>query len=359
MPAERALFRRYPALAEQLPIVELGSFPTPVTSGDSLAAKLGIGELRIKRDERCAPVYGGNKVRKLEFLLGDVRQRGCNAVLTYGGAGSNHALATAIYARQMGLRCSAVLTPEPATESVRRTLLYHLAIGTSLVYARNYEEIKGKAQRVLDEAGDACYEIPFGGASWVGTCGFVDAACELADQITAGELPQPDVIYIALGTTGSAAGLALGFALCGIETRIEAVQVTPPSMQPESVFARLFAETNRELNRRDVNVSLLTEPFRQTTLRDDQLGDGYAMPTAECREAAALMDEHLGLPASLTYSAKAMAGLIADARAGKLRDKQVLFWNTYNAQPYPELPGGDAWKKLPPDLHRFFASAAD
>ena len=359
MAIKRALFERFPALEEALPWIELGEFPTPVSPAESLATELGLDALWIKNDECCAPAYGGNKIRKLEFLLADARQRGCHSVLTYGGAGSNHALATAINCHELGLSCMAILTPEPATEAVRRTLLYHLALGTRLIYAHDYGDVRAAADNIRTELGEACYEIPFGGSSWVGACGFVSAALELAHQIDAGKVPQPDVIYLALGTAGSAAGLALGLAIAAIETRIEAVQVTPASMGQDALYARLFASTNRELNQRDVHVPLFTEPFAQTVIRTDQLGKGYAYPTPAGREALEFMHVHLDLPASLTYTAKAMAGLIKDARNNKLGAQQIMFWNTYNAQPYPELPAGDAWQKLPDELHYFFASGPE
>jgi D-cysteine desulfhydrase len=355
MATKHALFTRFPGLRNKLPVVSLGQFPTPVTAHPQAAAELSCKSLCIKHDENCAPTYGGNKIRKLEFLLGEIQQQGFRSVLTFGGAGSNHALATAIHCKQLGLHCIVVLTPEPPTDAVRRTLRYHLLLGTEIRYAEGYADVRGAADQVLEEQGEACYEIPFGGSSWLGAVGFVNAALELAEQIENHELPAPDAIFLALGTAGSAAGLALGLAMAERESIIEAVMVTPPSMRHEQLFARLFAEANKELNARDVHVSLYTEPFAQTNLRADQLGRGYAMPTARAEAAADFMREQLDLPASLTYTAKAMAGLLADADKGKLAGKNVLFWNTYNARPYPPLPDDDSWQRLPTSMHKYFA----
>jgi D-cysteine desulfhydrase len=355
MPTDLALFDRFPALRNSLPVVELGQFPTPVTEAGRGAARLDCASLWIKHDENCAPAYGGNKIRKLEFLLADAKDRGARSVLTFGGAGSNHALATAIHCKQIGLGCTVVLTPEPATDAVRRTLRYHLMLGTDIRYAEHYSDVRTLADAVLAEQGETCYEIPFGGSSWVGSCGFVNAGLELAEQINAGELPAPDRIYIAMGTTGSAAGLALGFALANVAAQIEAVQVTPSSMRQDLLFAQLFSEANKALNARDVHIPLLSRPFAQATLRDDQLGEGYAMPTDAGRAAAEFMTDELQIPGSLTYTAKAMAALLADAKAGQLEGQHVLFWNTYNARPYPSLPEDNRWKQLPPAMHKFFA----
>ena len=356
MSTDRALFRQFPGLQDALPIVELGNFPTPVGQAESLGAELDCASLWIKHDEHCAPSYGGNKIRKLEFLLGDIQARGFNSVLTFGGAGSNHALATAINCKQLGLSCTAVLTPEPPTDAVRKTLRYHLALGTNIRYARHYAEVRATADAALEELGDTCYEIPFGGSSWVGSCGFVNAGLELAEQINNSELPAPDAIYLPLGTTGSATGLALGLQFAGISSRIEAIQVTPPSMHQDLMYEKLFGEACKELNARDVHVPLKAEPFAQTRLHDDQLGDGYAIPTEAAREAAQLASDHLDFPVSLTYTAKALAGMFADARADVLQGQHVLFWNTYNAQPYPGFTVDTDWQALPASLHEYFDS---
>jgi 1-aminocyclopropane-1-carboxylate deaminase/D-cysteine desulfhydrase-like pyridoxal-dependent ACC family enzyme len=361
MSTDYSLFTRYPALRRALPIINIGHFPTRVSQAESLTRAEGfeIDNLWFKHDEQCAPAYGGNKIRKLEFLLGDAIKQGSRSVFTYGGAGSNHALATSINCHEHGLLCTAILTPEPATAAVRNTLRYHVALGTNIKYARHYDEIHAAAEEVRDEMGEDCYEIPFGGSSWVGCCGFVNAAFELADQIESGALPAPDVIYLAMGTTGSAVGLALGLQIAGLPTRIEAVQVTPASMRQDQLFARLFAETNKELFARDAHIPILTEPFAGVTLRTDQLGKGYAIPTDAAREAAALVMEHLGIPVSLTYTGKALAALIADARQNKLDGQNVLFWNTYNAQPYPGFNSNESWRNLPEELHEFFDPDTD
>jgi D-cysteine desulfhydrase len=276
-------------------------------------------------------------------------------VLTFGGLGSNHALATSINCRRLGLQCVAVLTPEPATDAVRRTLRYHQQLGTRLEMAATYADVRATAERVIAELGaqQVC-EIPFGGSSWLGAIGFVNAAFELEAQICTGELPRPDRIYVGCGTTSTAAGLALGFALAGTPIKIEAVQVTPDSVQPVQRCAELYNQTSTELHRLDSSVTVPNPDAYVVNVRRDQLGEGYAMPTAAGQEAAKLMQLE-GLPASLTYTAKAMAALIADARAGLLRDKNVLFWNTYNSRPYPELPEDESWRKLPAGFHSVFA----
>jgi D-cysteine desulfhydrase len=256
--------------------------------------------------------------------------------------------------RRLGLQCVAVLTPEPATDAVRRTLRYHQQLGTRLELATHYADVRATADRVIEELGSSrVYEIPFGGSSWLGAIGFVNAAFELEAQIRAEELPRPDRIYVGCGTTSTTAGLALGFALAGAPIKIEGVQVTPDSVQPVRRCVELFNQASTELQRLDSSVTVPNPDAYAVNVRRDQLGEGYAIPTAAAREAAGLMQLE-GMPASLTYTAKAMAALIADARAGLLRDKNVLFWNTYNSRAYPELPDDDSWRNLPAGFHRVF-----
>lgn len=357
---QRPLLERFPRLCSHLPFEPLGVFPTPVRRLTALQEELAIQGLWIKNDDLSALDYGGNKIRKLEFLLADALNRGCSTVLTFGGLGSNHALATSINCKRLGLHCVAVLTPEPPTEAVRRTLLYHQLLGTQIEVAQRYNDALAAAARVTSECGaNNVYEVPFGGSSWVGATGFVNAALELDEQIKAQLLPQPEVIYIGLGTAGSAAGLALGLRLAGRQIPIEAVQVTPDSIAPGKLYAELYVETSRELNALDPAIPLLKPGRGETVVRHDQLGEGYAIPTSQGHEAARLLLETEAVTSSLTYTAKTLAALIADARAGRLQDRQALFWNTYNSRPYPDvLPANSRdgrWQDLPAELHFLFA----
>ena len=329
---DRPLLRRWPQLADAFPFIELGTLPTPVEAAE-MSALPDCSNLMIKRDDLSAPDYGGNKVRKLEFLLGDARALQRQHIITYGGLGSNHARATALNCKKLGLQCTAILTPEPLTPAVQETLDHHAELGTRIETAQQYADAKGICERVKNEYGAAqCYEIPFGGSSRVGTLGFVNAALELGEQVAAGDCPSPAVIYVACGTAGTVAGLAVGLQLAGLPTRIEAVQVTPDSMQPARLASMLVAEVTDDLNAAGVDAPAAGASMNRINIRNDQLGAGYAEPTDACREAAAIWTDATGLPVSLTYTAKAFAGLIADARAGQTRGLQTLFWNTYNSR---------------------------
>ena len=356
---QRALFAQYPGLETGLPFLALGDLPTPVVPLHGLAAALGADPgaagLWCNRDDLSSAVYGGSKIHKLEFLLGDALAQGCTTVLTFGGLGSNHALATAINCRRLGLQCVVVLTPEPATEAVRRTLRYHQQLGTHIEVATNYKDIRTLADSLIRDAPEgSVYEIPFGGSSWLGATGFVNAGLELADQMGSATLPEADVIYMGCGTAGSVAGLALGLELAGSQATIEAVQVTPDSLQPDRLTKTLVTQTARELHAIDATAVFNAAAIKRIRIRNDQLGGGYAIPTRAAEEAAGLMLKAESLATSLTYTAKTLAALIADYRAGALAGKQVLFWNTYNSRPYPDLPQDESFRELPRELHPVF-----
>ena len=348
----RLLFQRWPALAPNLPFVLLGNFPTPLEERPELAIALGVDALTLKREDLSAADYGGNKIRKLEFLLGDAIAQNRQHIVTFGGFGSNHAIATALNSRKFGLHCTAVLTPEPITDQVRAALARHIELGTRVVVADQYGGVRAAAAAVIAEYGaEHCYEIPFGGSSWTGALGFVEGALELAEQIRTGEGRRPDVIYLACGTTGTVAGLALGLTLAGLDCRIEAVQVTPDSLQQDRLVVKLIEQAAHELQARGGPHIDTAHAIALVHIRNDQLGEGYAEPTAAGRDAAERWHRACELPVSLTYTAKALAALVADAAAGQLQGREVLFWNTYNSRPY--VPPTDTdWSVLPLELQR-------
>ena len=349
---ERPLLQRWPTVRERRPIVELATLPTPVQNAAALAASVDCASLTIKRDDLTAPDYGGNKIRKLEFLFGDARALGKTEVITFGGLGSNHCVATALNCHKLGFGCTVVLTAEPLTPLVKTALARHLELGSRIRVAERYGDVRRLADEAIAELGaDRCYEVPFGGSSAVGALGYVNAALEIAAQVETGETPAPDVIYLACGTAGTVAGLALGLQLAGLDSRVEALQVTPESMQLEQLAARLLAGMSDDFGA-DGDPE---EAFARINIRCDQLGGGYAEPTDSGREAAELWRASTGLPASLTYTAKALAGLLADGRRGRLDGADVMFINTYNSHPYSPA-GQPDWSALPEPLRDAIAA---
>jgi D-cysteine desulfhydrase len=339
------LTERFPGTAS-LSRVELGEWPTPVTPAPELAEKLGLSALWIKHDDVSARAYGGNKVRKLEFLLGEAQESGRGAVITFGAYGSNHVLATAIHGARLGIAVHAVLIPQPVTLSLRKNLLADVSAGVTFHLADSYEDslrVAAALRSELRRAGVDPLVIPFGGTGQHGTLGFVNAAFELADQIEAGEIPEPDVVYVPFGSMGTAAGLAIGFAAEGIRARVQAVRVLPAAEGDAEALARTVAEAVAALRGADPAFP----PFERADLgldvRGEFLGEGYAVPTPAAVDAVQLAAV-AGLLLETTYTGKALSALAHDARSGQLDGATVLFWNTYNSRPVAqgdpaELPG--------------------
>jgi D-cysteine desulfhydrase len=312
----------------------------------------------VKRDDLSGEAYGGNKVRKLEFLLAEALARGCNGVITFGTAGSNHALATAIYARRLGLECYAMLTRQPVTSAARRNLLTGQHHDARLVGFDTEEEAAAAARDLLlSEAGARLMLIPGGGSSPTGCLGFVNAALELKAQLDAEGLPPPDVIYLPLGTTGTLAGLQLGLRLAGLGSRVSAVRVVREDVADPARWRRLYRQA-AELLAPDVPaVRDLPDADAGLRVRHGFFGPGYARYTPEAMAACGRAEQLAGIRLEGTYSGKAFACLLADLDAGRLAGQRVLFWNTYSSAPPPPQIETMDYRELPAFFHYYFEHA--
>ncbi|MGE0786320.1 MAG: 1-aminocyclopropane-1-carboxylate deaminase/D-cysteine desulfhydrase [Sandaracinaceae bacterium] len=340
----RPLVARHPRLAA-LPWLDLGGRPTPIRALPELAQRLQLAELLVKDDGVAGDPYGGSKARKLELLLGAARRDGHASVLTYGGVGSNHALATAIHCRRAGLRCHLALLHEPPSAHARVHLLAETSQG-ALLHAGSRRDVADGGARLL--GGEEAYVIPMGGSSPLGDVGYVDGALELASQ--RGPDRMPDAIYVAVGTCGTAAGIGVGLNLIGARTRLIGVRVSSPaSASPARVAAeaRGVVELLRRTDPRIADVGDLSARFE---LDAREAAPGYARASAAGERATRIAAEH-GLALDPTYTAKAFAALLR--RAPAHRGERVLFWNTYDAR---EVDVGAATVgDLPPRLRAYAA----
>jgi D-cysteine desulfhydrase len=326
----RLLHERYPAAAGALPFVPICSLPTPVRE----APGLGDG-VWVKDDARSAEPWGGNKPRKLEWILADARARRFRTILTFGGIGTNHGLATAIYARRAGLECVLALTEQPRTDTVERQLERLRAAATRVYLTRDPRRTALAMPLIALRHGGLRppYLLPPGGSSAVGALGFVEAALELAAQVEAGELPEPRTVVVALGSGGSAAGLAAGLAIAGLRTRVDAVLVNDQLTLTEPRLLRLAGRTLRLLRRRGADVSGVRLGADAVRVIEGFMGAGYGHATDAGEEAQAI-GESDGLALDPVYTGKALAAV----RAGAAGERPILFWNTNNGLPYD---GGD------------------
>jgi D-cysteine desulfhydrase len=320
-----------PALARRLPRLRLADLPTPV---ESCSLRIGGDEhqVAIKRDDLTGKLYGGNKVRKLEFLLPLAQARGAKRIATFGTVGSNHALATALYARALGYDCTCFLSHQAQTPTVARTLRQHLGIGTEIIRFGGSRTSRIATLREHLRQRDT-FLIPPGGSSWLGAVGFVAAGLELAAQLNKGTVRMPERLYVANGTMATAVGLALGLALAGLTTEVHAVQVTEDFVSSPGAMRRLLDKTALLLNRFDPSIPADLATRARVEFRTGYLGDGYAKSNDTTETAVALAAEQLDLQLETTYTGKAFAALLDD-----LGDTggEVLFWNTYNSRPLSE-----------------------
>jgi 1-aminocyclopropane-1-carboxylate deaminase/D-cysteine desulfhydrase-like pyridoxal-dependent ACC family enzyme len=333
------LFSRFP----RAPLAEL---PTPVVKLSRIGHTVGHDRLFMKRDDLSGPVYGGNKIRKLEFLLGAALAGGHKTVITYGAAGSNHALATAICCRQLGLKEISILAPQEPTDHVRKNLLMGLVSGAELHLCadfKNFPEATAEiAARFTKADGIEPYIIPAGGTNSTGALGFVKAAVELAEQL------RPDVIYIPLGTGGTHAGLLTGFLLAGIRPRIEAIRVISPDFRNETHIKALCDGLCAKLGIPDRVAD------EDIIIREDFFGAGYGIPTPAGREAVELFQTAENVYLENTYTGKTVAALLHDLRSGALDGQTVLYWNTLNSRDFSSKTAGADFHRLPPAFHPYF-----
>lgn len=359
------LFERFPTLCRSLPHVPLGTFPTPLERLDRLLAAIdpcrSLAALLVKDDGRSSPIYGGNKVRKLELVLGEALRRGAIEVLTFGFAGSNHATATAVHASAHGLRSISMLLPQANAPYVGTNLLVSDAAGAELHAYDSVPELSAgvvaQMARHRVRSGRWPFVIAPGGSSALGTVGFVAAAFELADQIEkAGDKP-PDLIYVALGSGGTAVGLALGLAVAGWPTRVVAVRVTELKHASPRKLAALWNNTASLLRALDPEFPASRFDAGRIVVRDEFFGRGYAVSSAAADEAIRLAHEHADLHLDVAYTGKTLACLIADARRGDLAEKRVVFWNTYNASDLSALSARGQPSRLPEGLCRYLQNA--
>ena len=347
------LFERFPRLHGRLPFRPLGQFPTAIEPLLGLCSPKV--DLWVKREDQAGAVYGGNKVRKLELLLADERIDGAVAnrprLLTMGAWGSNHALAVALYGQKLGLRVDTVLFPQPLTVEtapyVQKQLAGQLAaqarlwparthLGLPLLYLRAWlGEGAGERRPLLT--------IPAGGSSVSGVLGWVAGGLEIAAQQATAQAPPFDVVYVTIGTGGTAAGLWLGLGAAARELR--GVRVVPWPIA-SLLGVRLLAKNAQSLLHRLCGETLQPQMLLSVDGRWVGPGFGYGAVT-EASRAAVARARACGLQLETTYTGKTLAALLAEADSGALDGKRVLFVNTVSSVDLSELRARADLSKLP------------
>ncbi len=301
-----------------LPRVSLGVFPTPVQKLDNVSRALGTN-VWVKRDDLTGIGLGGNKVRKLEFLLADARRQGAEIVFTTGGAQSNHAMLTAACALKLGMTPILILKKRGVTARQGNQLLEHLmGVDVRFMDTDDYADIYAEMDRVGRASGRPYYKIPCGGSNALGSLGYVACAKEIAEQGM-----HFDHIVCAEGSGGTMAGLALGAKLYLPGTKVYGMMVDTDPF--DRITPALMAEAAELLGEK---VEITPDDF----ILRDMCGPGYAVSSPEGVAAVSMMARLEGLFLDPVYTGKAFAGLIAMAKEGAFGpDDQVLFLHSGGA----------------------------
>ena len=312
------------AILEQQESVDLGHLPTPIEPLPRLSEALGGPEIWVKRDDLTGLATGGNKVRKLRFLMSDALRQGAEVVLTTGAQQSNHARQTAAAAAQLGLACVLVLGGDPPADAPQGNYLLDRIVGAEVRWAGERpipDALMDEAARER-EAGRRAYVVPYGGSNAVGVCGYVEALAEVWTQ--APHVPWFDKIVVASSSGGTQAGLLVGARALGYEGEIHGISIAEPA---PAFREQIAMHANHSIQ----HLGLAIPPIaaEDVTVHDAYLGGGYGVVGELEREAIALAGQTEGLLVDPVYTGRALGGLIDLIRRGEIGPgERVLFWHT-------------------------------
>lgn len=310
----------------------LGFFPTPFHRLERLSDLLGI-HLYIKRDDFTGvSLFGGNKVRKLEFLIGDAIQNSYDTIITFGATQSNHVMETITACCKSGLKAIAYLEDlvDTSKDDLKGNLLLDTILGAEIhivsdpdgnAMEKLYEMAHARAQ-ALNAEGHKCYLIPIGGASDVGTIGYISGYMELRSQLEAAGI-SPDYLFTTTGSGGTLAGLLAGHAVCKDNFNIIAITAED---KPETYEAHVNTLAERALFALDINMTI---EGKECTIDRGYFGEGYEIPSEAASEAIRLLAQTEGIFTDPVYTGKCFAGLIDYVKTGKIpQGSHVVFLHT-------------------------------
>jgi D-cysteine desulfhydrase family pyridoxal phosphate-dependent enzyme len=306
-------------MVKQLPRVPIAHLPTPVEELPRLSALLGGPRLLVKRDDQTGLAFGGNKTRKLEYLVAEAQAQGCQTLITAGAIQSNHCRQTAAAAARFGMGCVLALSGEEPESPEANTYL-DLLLGAELVWTtlEKRGETLNAVYSEAEEVGGKPYLVPYGGSSPLGASAYAYAVRELVEQGV-----DPDWVVFPTSSGGTQAGLAAGAKLFGFKGKILGISVDEPAGKLARTVAGI-ALGIAELLAEEINIA-----EADVLINDDYLGAGYAQLGDAEREAIHLFARHEGLLVDPVYTGRAAAGLVDLIRKGFFqKGETVLFWHT-------------------------------
>jgi len=316
VPAHRAVIGKL----EKIPRLPLALTPTPIEELARLREALGSApSLFVKRDDAIPLGFGGNKIRKLHVVAAQALADGADTLITTGGVQSNHARATASIAARLGLQSVLIANGKPQDKPTANALLDRL-LGADVRYVSSREERAPAMQAAAEELrarGRKPFIIPLGASTAHGAAAYALAMGELLDQMSA-----PDAIVLSTSSGGTHAGILAGCVLHGLPTRVIGISADDPAPAIAGEIRRILADLEKLLEAPGVFAGAPIE------IDDTFVGAGYGVATAESTEAIELCARREALFLDPTYTAKAMAALIAKVRRRDLPVDRVLFWHT-------------------------------
>ncbi len=306
-----------------LPKLELGLFPTPLAKLERLSTMFNCN-IFIKRDDLCGVGVGGNKVRKLEYILADAINKGCDTIITMGGAQSNHALLTAMCSRKLGLEPILFLKKRGVTSNDGNLLLSNIIDAKiNFIDTDHSSEVQKEALKLaedLEKQGRKPYFIPIGGSIPLGTVGYISGALELFSQAEEEE-KDIDHIICASGSGGTQGGLVAGTKLISKNTKVTGIMVSPEEN---------FENTIMDLGNEAIKLINAEERIKlEDVILKDYIGAGYAIPSKEGIEAIKLLAKKEGIILDPVYTGKAFAGMLDLIRKGYIKENEnVVFIHT-------------------------------
>ncbi len=314
----------------RFPRLHLAHLPTPLEPMRRLSKELGV-EIWIKRDDCTGMSTGGNKTRKLEFLMAEAEAQGADTVLTQGATQTNHGRQTAAFAAALGMNCHILLEDrtgyaDPNYNNNGNVLLEHLHGATTEKFPGGHDMVAemNKVADKLRAEGKNVYVIPGGGSNPTGALGYVNAAFELVSQANDRGLKIDRLVH-ATGSSGTQAGLVTGMCAMNAQIPVLGIGTRAPQPKQEQMVFDLATRTAEKLNCAGV------VKREDVVANTDYVGDGYGLPTASGIEAIQMFAELDGILLDPCYSAKGAAGLIDLARKGHFKDQRIVFLHTGGA----------------------------
>jgi D-cysteine desulfhydrase len=347
------LFKYFPDLKDKISWIDLGISVSPVHK----LTHLGHNNLWIKRDDMLSPLYGGNKVRRLEFVLGEAVKKNKTRIVTMGGIGTNHGLATAIFCKQLGLSCTLLLFDQYITPYVKENLVLFHKYNAKMIYTKTMLNAGFHYYLIQRLKHPNALFLYAGGSSSLGTLGAVNGAFELKEQIDEGLLPMPKYIFCPSASNGTMAGLILGFLLAQIKTtiigvRVGASRLGPLPLNTPGTVISLMKKTYSLLKKNSSSIPPLD--FNLPTMINEYCGDGYGYPTNEGNKAVDIFKKLEDINLEPVYTGKTCAALLDFIKDPVYKDEPIIYWHTYNSVDISNEARSVDYHQLPHEFHHFF-----